>query len=284
MDASAAGLVATLRGADRDRYLCLLYAPEDKREDLAAIYAFNAEIAAIRDRVREPLPGEIRLQWWRDVLAAPDGEGAGHPLASALLGAIRRHGLPRAAFDAYLDARIFDLYDDPMPARGDLEGYCGETASALIQLSALVLAPQEAAGAAEAAGHAGCAQTIAGLLRLLPLHRARGQCFVPRDILAAAGTGPEAFVDGSDEGAAARAVEAMVALGREHLGGFLRHTGEISAALRPAFLPVAPVAAYLANVAGAPAAALKQPAGIADWRRQWIIFRAASGAWPKLKS
>ena len=284
MGAGAAGLVDTLRGADRDRYLSLLYAPEDRREDLAALHAFNAEIAGIRDRVREPLPGEIRLQWWRDVLAAPDGEGAGHPLASALLGAIRRHGLPRAAFDAYLEARIFDLYDDPMPTRGDLEGYSGETASAMIQLSGLILAPQDAAGAAEAAGHAGCAQTIAGVLRLLPLHRARGQCFVPRDVLAAAGTEPDAFVAGTDDAAAARAVAAMVALGREHLAAFLRHAGDVSPALRPAFLPVAPVAAYLAQVAGAPAAALKQPAGIADWRRQWIIFRAASGAWPKLKS
>ena len=42
----------------------------------------------------------------------------------------------------YLDARIFDLYDDPMPTRNDLEGYSGETASALIQLAAIVLDPR----------------------------------------------------------------------------------------------------------------------------------------------
>ena len=29
-----------------------------------------------------------------------------------------------------IDARIFDLYDDPMPSLNDLEGYCGETSSA----------------------------------------------------------------------------------------------------------------------------------------------------------
>jgi len=28
-------------------------------------YAFNAEVAAIRDRISQALPGEIRLQWWR---------------------------------------------------------------------------------------------------------------------------------------------------------------------------------------------------------------------------
>ena len=30
-----------------------------------------------------------------------------------------------------VDARVFDLYDDPMPSLNDLEGYCGETSSSL---------------------------------------------------------------------------------------------------------------------------------------------------------
>src|SRR5690606_19206502 len=106
-----------------------------------------AETAAIRDRVSQPLPGEIRLQWWRDVISAGSAEaGAGHPVAEALLRAIERHKLPRQAFLNYLDARIFDLYDDPMPTRGDLEGYCGETAAAIIQLSSIVLDADAARG------------------------------------------------------------------------------------------------------------------------------------------
>ena len=55
-------LMRTLRAADPDRYLSMLYAPQDRRADLLALYAFNAEIAGIRDRVSEPMPGEIRLQ------------------------------------------------------------------------------------------------------------------------------------------------------------------------------------------------------------------------------
>ena len=50
----------------------------------------------------------------------------------------------RATSATMLDARIFDLYDDPMPSTQRLEGYCGETASALIQLAAMVLDPQQA--------------------------------------------------------------------------------------------------------------------------------------------
>ena len=127
MDAAATHAMEAVRGADRDRYLSVLYAPADKRAPLFALYAFNAEIASVRDRIREALPGEIRLQWWRDAIA--NDEAGGHPLAEALLAAISSHNLPTKPFDDYLEARIFDLYDDPMPGRAELEGYCGETAS-----------------------------------------------------------------------------------------------------------------------------------------------------------
>ena len=93
MTAAQTQAMEAVRAADRDRYLSVLYAPEDKRPALFALYAFNAEIASVRDRIREALPGEIRLQWWRDAIAK--GEAGGHPLAEALLAAISRHGLPK---------------------------------------------------------------------------------------------------------------------------------------------------------------------------------------------
>lgn len=270
----------TLRASDRDRYLSALYAPAEKREGLFALYAFNAEIAAIRDRIREPLPGEIRLQWWRDVLAAPEGTGDGHPVAVAMTRTIEANGLPRAAFDNYLEARIFDLYDDPMPSRGDLEGYCGETASAIIQLAALILDRASAPDYAELAGHAGCAQAIAGLLRLLPIHRARGQCYIPRDILSAAGTSPEDFIGGDAPEAKRRAVEAMIALANHHLGAFREGARRLPASLRSAFLPVALVPAYLDKLARDPDRALRIPADVSEIRRHWIMFRTATRGWP----
>ena len=264
-----------VRAADRDRYLSTLYAPGDRRPALFSLYAFNAEICAIRDRIREPLPGEIRLQWWRDAIAA--GEPQGHPLAEALLAAIRAHDLPRKPFDDYLEARIFDLYDDPMPGRAELEGYCGETASALIQLAALVLDRGAAPAVVDASGHAGCAQAIAGLIRSLPTHRARGQCFVPRDILAAAGTAPEAFLAGSDLPAARRAVDALAALAAEHLARFEALASSIPQSLRPAFLPLALSAAYLGLVGGSDP--LTRGVDISTPRRHWLLFRRASRGW-----
>ena len=272
--------LSALREADPDRYLATLYAPQDKRAGLAALYAFNAEIAAVRDRIHQPLPGEIRLQWWRDVLASQDPDaGAGHPLAMALAETIRGADLPRAAFENALEARVFDLYDDPMPSRADLEGYLGETASALIQLAALTLDRPAAERVAEMAGHAGCAQGIAGLLRLLPLHRARGQCYIPRDILASAGATPEALIAGEDKPAIDRAVAAMAALGREHQAKFEALAPALPPSLRPAFLPAALTPAYLGAVERLGARAATETATIGGVRRHWLMFRHAMQGW-----
>ena len=273
--------LAALRENDRDRYLACLLAPEAVRPSLAALYAFHAEIARVRDVVREPLPGEIRLQWWRDVLDDPTGgKASGHPVAKALLQVIADHRLPLQVLHDMIDARIFDLYDDPMESRHSLEGYAGETASALIQLAGLVLDPQAAAGGADAAGHAGVAQTISGLLLLAPIHRARGQVFFPLDLLAATGLDRERFLEGQDKSALARAVDAMIGLGREHLGKARMEGRGLPPSLRPAFVPVALAEPVFERAAKAGAAVFEQPVSPPQWRRQWRMWRAArAGRW-----
>jgi 15-cis-phytoene synthase len=279
MTGNAEIVMQAVRAADRDRYLSALYAPADKRDALLSLYAFNAEIAGIRDRIHEALPGEIRLQWWRDVIAAGN-PATGHPLADALVETIVKHALPLAAFENYLDARIFDLYDDPMPSRTDLEGYCGETASAIIQLSAMILDPRAAPECAQLAGRAGCAQAIAGILLMLPIHRARGQCFVPRDILAAVGSSPEEFVAGDGGLGAPQAVAAMVALANEHLDAFERDASTLPQTLRPGFLPLALTGLYLKRLSRPGLDPLRQIPELSAWRRQWLLLRRASRGWP----
>lgn len=279
MSDTAKIVMDAVRAADHDRYVSALYAPADRRDALFSLYAFNAEIAGVRDRIHEPLPGEVRLQWWRDVIAA-EGEVTGNPLADALKAAISVHRLPKPAFDNMLEARIFDLYDDPMPSRTDLEGYCGETAAALIQLAAMVLDPLEAPRFAELAGRAGCAQAMTGLLLLLPLHRKRGQCFVPMDVLAAAGSSPEEFVKGDGGPGAQRAVAAMIALAREHLAAFKQGAQALPASLRPAFLPLALSRAYLDRMESH--SPLDGVARLSALRRHWLLLRRASKGWPPL--
>jgi len=268
-------ILATLRDTDRDRYLACLLSPAEKRYPLAALYAFNAEIARVRDMIHEPLPGEIRLQWWRDVLGNERSTGEGHPLAEALLDCIREHRLPVAVLQDMINARIFDLYDDPMGDRSALEGYAGETASALIQLASLVLDPENAANSAEAAGHAGVAQTIAGLLLLLPIHCRRGQVYFPVDLLRATGLDREALIEGRDEEAIGRAIRAFCGLGRDHLAKARSTMVSISAQNFAAFIPVALAGPIFDQAELAGARILKHPIQPPQWRRQWWMWRAS---------
>src|SRR5690606_2406517 len=115
---------ALVREADRDRWLATLFAPPDKREALYALYAFAIEIGRVRDVAREPMPGEIRLQWWREVLEGKrDGEAAAHPVAAALLAGLNRHGVKPERLVGIVDAHQFDLYDEPMGTLDDLDNY-----------------------------------------------------------------------------------------------------------------------------------------------------------------
>jgi len=130
-----------VRTLDRDRWLSSLFAPDEKRPHLLALYAFNAEILRVRDTVSEPALGLIRLQWWRDTLESIHaGSGAqGHPVAEALALAIAEGGLPKQALVDLVTAHEFDLYHDRMPGLTALEAYLGETSSRLIQMAAMIL-------------------------------------------------------------------------------------------------------------------------------------------------
>ncbi|MFD1226950.1 phytoene/squalene synthase family protein [Pseudochrobactrum kiredjianiae] len=263
-----------LRQSDFDRYLAVLYAPEDKRPALAALYAFNAEIARIRDVVHDALPGEVRLQWWRDLINGTEhGAVTGNPVAALLLQAIQDYQLPRSVFDAYCEARIFDLYNDAMPSRNDLEGYCGETACAILQMAAMILDADAAKSSAELSGHAGVAQAVSGLLRLMPLHRRRGQVYVPEDMLQAVGVSAEQFIKGDDKQAMQRVVSVLTALAQEHYAAFEKQL--MSASLKAAYLPVRLVPLVLKRAEKKAEQVAEQGIDLSQFRRQWTYLKAS---------
>src|SRR3954452_13158258 len=171
-----------VRAADKDRYLATLFAPADRRGPLFALYAFSNEIGAIRDRAREPMPGEIRLQWWRDVVTGErNGEAGANPVAAALMQTVGRFSMPRQRLLDLIEAHAFDLYDDPMPTFEALEGYARHTSASVFELAALICG----ASAGSAGERGGMAYGITLLLRSFALHASRRQLFLPMEILQA---------------------------------------------------------------------------------------------------
>jgi phytoene synthase len=260
-----------VREADKDRFVATLFAPAPRRRALHALYAFNVELARVRELAREPMPGEIRLQWWREVLSGVRTGEAG-PVASALMATIVRYRLSLSTFEAMIEARSFDLYDDPMGSCAELEGYAEKTSSALIALAAQILNEGNAPGLDDAARHAGIAQAIAGLFTAFPVHSARRQLYVPLDLMQRHGVRPEDVFARTATPGLKGALAELREVARKQLSQVA--IADVPAALLPAFLPVALVAPTLKRLdrhAGNPFVARPLP----TWRRQWLIWRAA---------
>lgn len=267
-----------LREGDRERYLTVLYSPESRRPALAALFAFNLETSRISEIVSEPMPGEIRLQWWRDAISGERAaEAMQHPVGAALRRAMERYGLPQSGLMNLLEARIFDLYNDPMPDQTSLEGYLGETVSVLFQFSAQILKDGDDPGASDAAGHAGVAFGVTGILRRTIFHRRRRQVLVPAEVLAAAGTDAETWLNGDDAEASGRVVAIMTALARDHLTRAEAALVELDPLIKPAFLPLAVVKPTLAKIERRPGSMSAGTAGLSPLMVQWRILRRAIG-------
>lgn len=258
-----------VRAADRDRYLATLFAPAERRSALYALYAFDAEIARVRELAHQPLPGEIRLQWWREVVGGErNGEASANPVAAALLDAIARYRLPAASLTALIEAHRFDLYDEPMMTIADLEAYARHTASAVIDLAAQVLG----AKAQTAADPAGIAFAIAGVLRALPGHAARRQLYVPRELLERYDVPIETFFARQMSKGLKSALAELRDVARRHLAAARQGLPNLPPLAVAAFLPVALVRPSLDRWERGDAFA---PAELSAWRRQWLIWRAA---------
>jgi len=276
VDADDAYCDALLRRDDRDRWLACLFAPPAVRRHWHALYAFNLEVARIREVVSEPLLGEIRLQWWCEALEGTRTEDVqANPVAAALLRLFAQNpALSCSLALKLLDARIFDLYDDPMPTVAALEAYAIATSASLFRLAAGCLD----AGALERLGatidHAGIAYALTGLLRALPWHAARGQLYIPLEMLDAHGVAPHVF----GAGHMTPAIEAVLA---DMRGLAHRHLAAAYAGLRgvdssaAAFLPLSLCAPYLRLMEKPGFDPFMQPIALPQWRRQWILWRAA---------
>jgi phytoene synthase len=262
-----------VRQADRDRFLAALFAPAHERDALFALYAFNVEIARVREVAREALAGEIRLQWWSEVLAGERGEEASaNPVAAALLATIERHRLATTALSDLIEARRFDLYDEPMATIAELEAYTSKTSSVLIALAAQILDADAMTDALAAAEPAGIAYGITGLLRAFPVHTARRQLYAPTEILMRHKVSMHELFAGKSSSALDAALREMRSLARRYLAAAHERVLALPAQALPAFLAVSLVWPSLDLLERSNPFAPKE---ISAWRRQWLIWRAA---------
>jgi phytoene synthase len=272
--ASAAFCADLVRTHDFARYASTLFLPAGQRRALLSVYAFNVEISRVREQVSQPLPGEMRLQWWTDML-----EGAGHggvegnPVAAELLQTIGEFRLPVASLSRLIEEHQFDLYNDPMPSMAALEGYITDTSAALFSLGARIAAPPSAA-IDHLARHAGLAQGIAQVIGALPLDAARRQLFLPLQLLQQHGSGMEEVFSGKQTTNARAAIDQLVGEARNHLRTAFELLAHVPRPARPVFLPLALVYRDLKRMSRADADPFV-PHATSRLRTLWTLWRAS---------
>ncbi|MEO5808254.1 phytoene/squalene synthase family protein [Devosia sp.] len=225
-----------LRDKDRDRYLSTLVLSGATRDAIVSLYAFNADVASIRERVSDPAPGEIRLQWWNDALTG-EGHGAvrSNPVADCLLDTVKTYAIPTGTLQRLLAARRFDLYGDPMPDLETFEGYAGETTSTLYQLAAMVLNNGAVIEAGDAAGHLGVAHAMIGHLRAFGYNASMGRMFLPWSIFEANGVAERDVFSGTASEGVVEAWSQIAELASGHLNKAEAAIKQLPPPLRPAF-------------------------------------------------
>jgi phytoene synthase len=271
----AASFCADLvRAHDFARYASTLFVPAPQRRALLAVYAFNVEISRVREQVSQPLPGEIRLQWWTDMLAGLGLGGVeGNPVAAELLLAIRSWRLPVGRLSRLIEEHQFDLYNDPMPTMAALEGYINDTSSALFSL-ATVIAEQSAAEIEHLARHAGLAQGMAQVMASLPLDASRRQLFVPLQVLQGHGCGIEEVFAAKQTPKLRAALDQLLGEARKHLKTAFTLLANAPPEARPTFLPLALVRHDLARMSRADNDPFI-PRSTSRLRTLWTLWRAS---------
>jgi phytoene synthase len=262
-----------VREFDKDRYVAALFAPAHLRPALMTLYAFAVEIARVRSLAREILPGEIRLQWWRDALSGREHGGvAGNPVAAAMLDAIDAHDLPREVFDRFLDAHRMALYGEPPSSMTDLETQLDDTAGIVIALARQILGNRDPFD--DITREAGRAEGLTGLLMEAMESPQRWAALMPRDPAGADGS----MADQPAPASASREWRMFVALLVDKARGHLRSAQSLSRPLKGseqiALLPLALISHRLDRIARGvnPREHALSPA-----RRIWTLWRAARG-------
>jgi hypothetical protein len=161
-----------VRKGDPDRFAAAMAAPVEARRVLFPLYAFNVEVARAPWVASEPMIGEMRLQWWRDVLEeiGKGGPVRRHEVATPLAEVLDAGGAE--ALDKVVEARRWDLYRDPFEDEAHFARYIRAGGTLMWTASRLLGAEVQAVERVTALG-SGAA--LARFLQAVPELEARGR-------------------------------------------------------------------------------------------------------------
>ena len=155
----------------------IMLLPREKRQAIAAIYAFARRVDDVADGDLPLAEKRTRLEGLR---AALDGE-PGDPVFVALRDARDRFGIPREPLEALIDGGLQDTEQSTYADFADLRGYCEKVAGAV----GLACVPVYGSSDTERAMTLGIALQLINIIRDVDEDQRLGRVYLPQDELAA---------------------------------------------------------------------------------------------------
>lgn len=103
----------------------------ERRPAVAALWALAERLTKLLQDAREPLIGQIKLAWWRDMMAMLANDPAALPKGEPLLAELQATWAGQGGLDTLVDAAEAMLLADDAVTRGDAAASFGDTLFAL---------------------------------------------------------------------------------------------------------------------------------------------------------
>lgn len=114
-----------LRTLHRERYLAILFAPEEIRARITPLFLFEEELRSIPSKTKKPMLGLMRIAWWFDAIEAlkQGDRSKRQPLLEALApiaSELTRLEPLRTAAERWVEEGVDDLAEASAVPLGDL--------------------------------------------------------------------------------------------------------------------------------------------------------------------
>lgn len=177
-------MLKELQKLDYDRYISIIFAPKEYREDLVSVAQFNLEIAKVKNKVTEPMIGLIRFQWWREALEEIFDESKTprrHNIVQRLKKLATDYRLQSTDFLSVINAREKDLDASPFENLGEFKSYLIDTSFPLNKIF-LDIVGIESDAIKQVVKDISYAWGITAILRSAHKNFGAGRCIYPKDM------------------------------------------------------------------------------------------------------
>lgn len=263
--------LAQLKRYDHDRYLAVLLAPADLRPKLAALYAFEVELERVPHTVSEPMLGEIRFQWWRDVLESlTPASRPGHEVAEALAETLFDTDLDPAGLLPLVDVHADRLTAEPSATLDAWVAEARRAATTSLQARLALLNCGDAEN--DAMLSLEVAAQMARLLRSLPFYAGAQHLILPLDLMGEHDVDPHDVFQGvARPGLKALIGDLLQEAERHYIAG--EKLDVSSPALLHGLLPTALTSLYVKRMRARSFDPLRHNSDVPAFRRQLRLLR-----------